>query len=182
LAGERLSAGRFRLDVAVGSAYIASHWQRGALRVKNKRGFTLIELMIAVLVLAVLAALAVPAYWGQVRKSRRSSIEASVQQVALLEERYRADNTTYLTASSSNWSTLGGDPSNTYYTVTTTGAASTYAITAAAQSSQTKDQSRGKSCSSLMYVYGVNATADGLCTTATAAGKVSKCPEQCWGG
>src|SRR4051812_10796503 len=94
-------------------------------RVKHNRGFTLIELMIVVAVLAIIAAIAIPTYFSQVRKSRRSAAEGALQQIALLEERYRADNSGYLTASSGTWTTLGGDPSGTYYTYTVTATAAT---------------------------------------------------------
>ena len=59
----------------------------------RRRGFTLIEMMIVVVVVAVLAAIALPAYQDQVRKSRRASAEsvlmdnAAKQQVYLLDSR-----------------------------------------------------------------------------------------------
>lgn len=54
---------------------------------KRQEGFTLIELMIAVAVLAILAALAYPSYQAQVIKSRRTDATGSLMDVAHVLER-----------------------------------------------------------------------------------------------
>lgn len=125
---------------------------------KNRRGFTLIELMIVVAVIAILAAIALPSFLGQVRKSRRADAQATIQQIALKEERFRADNPGY----SSTWTDLGGNP-NTYngafYTwaiVTTAAAPPTYTLTATATGGQAGDKALGTSCATL--TYGVDAS------------------------
>jgi len=51
-------------------------------------GFTLVELMVAVTVIAVLAAIAVPTYTKQVQKSRRVDARTAVTDLAGREERY----------------------------------------------------------------------------------------------
>ena len=43
---------------------------------KDPRGFTLIELMIVVAVIAILAAIAYPSYQESIRKSRRADAKA----------------------------------------------------------------------------------------------------------
>src|SRR5215468_8965207 len=113
----------------------------GEVPVKINRGFTLIELLVVVAIVALLAALAIPSYLNQTRKSRRNAAEATLQQIAMLEERYRADNSGYLAANSTaTWAQLGmADPSGTYYKyeVTATAAAGTtpasYSATATAR-------------------------------------------------
>ena len=61
------------------------------------RGFTLIELMIVVAVVAILAAIAYPSFNEQVRKSRRAEAAAHMGSIKLSIERWRADNPSYAT-------------------------------------------------------------------------------------
>jgi len=60
-------------------------------------GFTLIELMIAVVVVAILAAIAIPSYLDSVRKSRRSDAHTALTAVQQAQERWRANNPWYAT-------------------------------------------------------------------------------------
>jgi len=62
------------------------------------RGFTLIELMITVAVVAILAAVAFPAYQDSLRKSRRTDGKNALVQAAANMERYYAERNTYATA------------------------------------------------------------------------------------
>lgn len=58
-------------------------------------GFTLMELMIAVVVAGVLASLAMPAFFDTVRKSRRSEAFAALMAAQQAQERWRANNASY---------------------------------------------------------------------------------------
>ncbi len=62
---------------------------------RQQRGFTLIELMIVVGVIAILAAIAVPNYLEQSRKGRRAEAVRSVGEYQLALERWRAENPSY---------------------------------------------------------------------------------------
>ncbi|SPL71366.1 type IV pilin protein [Acinetobacter stercoris] len=64
---------------------------------KNRySGFTLIELMVVVIVMAILAAIAVPGYQHFVRKSWASKAEQRIQSIAVQLDRHKARNFNYL--------------------------------------------------------------------------------------
>jgi type IV pilus assembly protein PilE len=62
----------------------------------NQRGFSLIELMIVVVIIAVLAAIALPAYQRHVVATRRATAAACLTEMAQFMERHYTDNLTYV--------------------------------------------------------------------------------------
>lgn len=107
---------------------------------KSSKGFTLIELMIVVVILAVIAAIAMPSFLGQIRKARRSDAKQALFDVAAKLEQFYQDNKGYPTAA--NMDLLGYDDGDTipasfvsledYYTISFNGVptATTYTIQA----------------------------------------------------
>jgi type IV pilus assembly protein PilE len=61
----------------------------------KQRGFTLIEIMVVVMVMAVLASIALPSYQEQVRKGRRADALAAMNETAQALERFYTLNNTY---------------------------------------------------------------------------------------
>ena len=59
-------------------------------KVKNKKGFTLIELMIVVAIVGILAAIAIPAYLDYTVKAKLSEVTAAMDMLATAAEEYHA--------------------------------------------------------------------------------------------
>jgi type IV pilus assembly protein PilE len=64
---------------------------------RSAGGFTLIELMIAVAVVALLTAVALPAYQEHINKGKRAEGQAALQRAIQLQERNYTVNATYTT-------------------------------------------------------------------------------------
>jgi type IV pilus assembly protein PilE len=66
--------------------------------VANNKGFTLIELMIAVVITAVLMTIALPAYQKQSMRAHRAAAQAQMLEVANLQQQYLLANRKYMDA------------------------------------------------------------------------------------
>jgi type IV pilus assembly protein PilE len=62
---------------------------------KFESGFTLVELMVAVAIVGILAAIAVPSYQESMRKSRRADAQGALMNFANGMERLYTENSTY---------------------------------------------------------------------------------------
>ncbi|BCX81041.1 type IV pilus assembly protein PilE [Methylomarinovum caldicuralii] len=115
----------------------------------TNRGFTLIELMLAVAIAAILAAIAYPSYLEQVRKSRRSDAIAALLKTAQVLERcyteYSAYNDTGCAAvddsDNTKLATAYTSTDEGYYTISALGLTSTaFNLQAAPQNDQANDK------------------------------------------
>ena len=111
---------------------------------KHSKGFTLVELMIAVAILAVIAAIAIPAYEGYIRESRLGAMRMNLDTLRIAVEAFRLDDpngsykpgaaasyaydvdTSTTIQSNYGWAPEGGDK----YAYTVTPTATTYSLQA----------------------------------------------------
>jgi type IV pilus assembly protein PilE len=61
----------------------------------RQRGFTLIELMITVVIVAILASVALPAYQEQVRRGHRAAAQTEMMDIANREQQFLLANRAY---------------------------------------------------------------------------------------
>lgn len=119
--------------------------QQAPARPRRVAGFTLIELMIAVAVVALLAAVALPAFQSAIRKGRRSDAIAALSAVQQAQERVRASWPQYcgtLAAPAGNVCGLNlpATSANGHYSVAISNDSATgYVATATAVGSQAAD-------------------------------------------
>ena len=105
----------------------------------SQSGFTLIELMIAVAIIAILASIALPQYNQYVRSARRAEAIANLKSVQLQLERWRVDHSSY-----SGMPSAFGSFNSTHYTYAISGATATdYTLSATATSADQKKDKCG---------------------------------------
>ncbi|MEO0444019.1 MAG: type IV pilin protein [Pseudomonadota bacterium] len=105
---------------------------------QNAKGFTLIELMIAVVIVAILAAVAVPSYQSFIQDGRRAECKGFVLDIASRQERFFTQNSNYAPAATfvANLNMPNGDQSENGFcraTVATANADTTFTIEVAAE-------------------------------------------------
>lgn len=100
----------------------------------RNRGFTLMELMIAVAVVGILAAIAYPVYTKQIIKGNRASAQAYLMDVAQREQQYLLDSRSYAATEAALGTSTPTDVSK-YYMISITATAGaippTFTVTAA---------------------------------------------------
>jgi type IV pilus assembly protein PilA len=62
---------------------------------RDERGFTLIELMVVVLIIAILIAIAIPTFLGARTKAQDRAAQVGLRQALLTEKTFYTDNETY---------------------------------------------------------------------------------------
>ncbi len=141
------------------------------------RGFSLVELMVAVAIGAILVSVALPTYQDSARKSRRSDAFVAVAAIQQSQERWRANNPQYSTsltelrvAEPTNYSLAISCPSDVAADCPAK-LASGYVITATARAAQAGDEK----CSQL----GMRLV-DGNITYAGGSTLVYSATHTCW--
>lgn len=130
-----------------------------------QNGFTLIEMLITVAIVGILATISVNLYLDHGRKGRRADATETLTAMALAEERYRTNNTSYGTLAQV-WGGAATSPAG-YYTLSISNvSASGYTLIATANGAQASDNESGTSCTPLQI--------------SVLNGTVTKTPAICW--
>lgn len=113
---------------------------------KLKRGFSIIELMIVLVIVAILLAFAIPSYVDYVRKGNRGDAQQALMNWSVNQEIWRSNHTSYAAVADLP------APTADKYTFSTVGTpnAAGFTIQAAATGDQVNDKARdGSSCATL---------------------------------
>jgi prepilin-type N-terminal cleavage/methylation domain-containing protein len=69
--------------------------KKGGRIMRNKKGFTLLELLIVIAIIGILAVIAIPGYIGYQRRAVRTEAFTNLEAMRLLEEQFFAENNRY---------------------------------------------------------------------------------------
>ena len=128
---------------------------------RSNRGFTLVEVLIAVAIVGILASIAYPSYTDYVARSNRAEATAELLRYANMQEQYFVDSRSYAnTMKLLGSSTDDVDTESKNYKITVRTTNNGYRLTATAQSSQ--------------------ATNDASCKVMTITEAGVKSPTSCW--
>ena len=141
-------------------------------------GFTLIELMVVILIVAILTIIAVPSYRSQTLKSHRTEAKSTLMDLAAREERFLATNGVYSGTATDLGLSAWGSVGNGYYTVAISN------VTAAAAGSATTAATPAKFTLTATATSVGNQTQDTKCNSFTIdqSGLQSSAPATtgCW--
>ena len=88
-------------------------------------GFTLVELVVATVIIAILATIAYPSYVAQVQKSRRAEGKSALTNAAIQLERYYTERNTFATATLGTGGVYPDHSESGYYTLSLANASTT---------------------------------------------------------
>ncbi len=144
---------------------------------RRSRGFTIIELMMGVVVVAVLAAVALPSFLDSIRKGRRSEAFAAVAALQQAQERWRSNNPQYTDTLSSL--SVASTTSSGYYTISVPNSSiSATGYIATANSVSGTSQANDGNCANLSVKVDKGNLSYGSCASCTTFTYAAS--DACW--
>jgi len=99
------------------------------IRMKQSKGFTLVELMIVVAIIGILAAVAVPFYQKYIQKSRLTSlVMPGVHSLETNVASYFSLNNSFPATGSATWGVLAADADSRYFGIAAAGTGITFTL------------------------------------------------------
>ena len=129
---------------------------------QKHHGLTLIELLIAMTIVGILAAIAYPSYTQYMLRTRRSEAYTALLQTAAILENYYVTNKNYQGANVANIKS-----NNAWYKITVSTKTNSYKLTATPLKSQAKDLECANFTLSSIGEQAISGTGN---------------PQHCWGG
>lgn len=114
---------------------------------RSARGFTLIEMLITVSIIAIISAIAIPSYQEQIRRTRRADARQELMRFATAQERFYTNCNRFAPALNGATATCSGldgagatvNSSNGYYSISMVSDGVTYTLTATPLLAQVAD-------------------------------------------
>jgi len=139
----------------------------------RQRGFTLVEMVVALSIVAILAAIALPSFKKQTLRSKRSDALVALQQAAAAQERFYAINARYVANADPAAGTASITSPQQLYTITVAINATATTFTATATPVAGRTQANDSDCTTFTLT---NTGAQGSTGTYASGGS----PGNCW--